>query len=221
MCQVILFQWLQNNLKHPYPTEETKRKLCKQTNLSLEQLNTWFINARQRYVKSRKVRAPLTKMVQHMWEHSQLDEILKNHMDIIITQSSYFLVQTTTWQQLLFWVTYVNEDQLNHTEFESVCETLIPTVDAIVALDLLYQAVLKQKFDFASILLRSGVAPVPLVCENGLCLKISDVCRAVTSKSNERAQEFIQLCEIVDFFQSTTHSEGRMIEECMSMEKCS
>ena len=33
---------------HPYPSEEEKAMLCQQTNLTLNQINNWFTNARRR-----------------------------------------------------------------------------------------------------------------------------------------------------------------------------
>lgn len=44
----ILKQWLIDHCKHPYPTEEEKRGLRIKTNLTLNQISNWFINARRR-----------------------------------------------------------------------------------------------------------------------------------------------------------------------------
>jgi hypothetical protein len=41
---VLLFQ-------HPYPTEDEKRQIAGQTNLTLLQVNNWFINARRRILQ--------------------------------------------------------------------------------------------------------------------------------------------------------------------------
>ncbi|KAI8929798.1 hypothetical protein BC831DRAFT_442119 [Entophlyctis helioformis] len=47
---VILRQWLDAHKSHPYPSEQAKTELCKRTNLTIVQLNNWFINARRRYL---------------------------------------------------------------------------------------------------------------------------------------------------------------------------
>ena len=53
----ILKQWLFEHSNHPYPNDDEKDELCLRTNLTLSQLNNWFINARRRilpaYLKNR------------------------------------------------------------------------------------------------------------------------------------------------------------------------
>jgi len=44
----LLKTWLYNHKKHPYPTEEEKHALAKETKLTLNQISNWFINARRR-----------------------------------------------------------------------------------------------------------------------------------------------------------------------------
>ncbi|UMM32459.1 hypothetical protein L5515_006240 [Caenorhabditis briggsae] len=46
-----LRQWLFQNLTHPYPSEEQKKQLAKETGLTILQVNNWFINARRRIVQ--------------------------------------------------------------------------------------------------------------------------------------------------------------------------
>nr|NP_001071803.1 transcription factor protein [Ciona intestinalis]BAE06656.1 transcription factor protein [Ciona intestinalis] len=47
----ILRSWLFSHIVHPYPTEDEKRSLATQTNLTLLQVNNWFINARRRILQ--------------------------------------------------------------------------------------------------------------------------------------------------------------------------
>ncbi|KAI8837103.1 hypothetical protein BC829DRAFT_405318 [Chytridium lagenaria] len=44
----MLTGWLNANLGHPYPPQEVKHQLAKDTGLKLKQVNDWFINARRR-----------------------------------------------------------------------------------------------------------------------------------------------------------------------------
>lgn len=44
----ILKTWLFQHFLHPYPSEEEKRELSRQTSLTITQINNWFINARVR-----------------------------------------------------------------------------------------------------------------------------------------------------------------------------
>ncbi|KAF1995967.1 hypothetical protein P154DRAFT_329430 [Amniculicola lignicola CBS 123094] len=44
----ILKAWFQAHRDSPYPTEDEKLALCNQTNLSINQISNWFINARRR-----------------------------------------------------------------------------------------------------------------------------------------------------------------------------
>ncbi|CAI2164851.1 11812_t:CDS:2 [Funneliformis geosporum] len=46
----LLKDWLAMHRKHPYPTEEEKLGLSRQTKLSLQQISNWFINARRRHL---------------------------------------------------------------------------------------------------------------------------------------------------------------------------
>ncbi|KIW15966.1 hypothetical protein PV08_06016 [Exophiala spinifera] len=44
----ILRAWFHDHLEHPYPTEDEKQVLVARTNLSMNQISNWFINARRR-----------------------------------------------------------------------------------------------------------------------------------------------------------------------------
>lgn len=47
----IMRSWLFQHIVHPYPTEDEKRAISAQTNLTLLQVNNWFINARRRILQ--------------------------------------------------------------------------------------------------------------------------------------------------------------------------
>lgn len=40
--------WFVAHLQHPYPSEDEKQELMRQTGLQLNQISNWFINARRR-----------------------------------------------------------------------------------------------------------------------------------------------------------------------------
>jgi len=40
--------WFMAHLQHPYPTEDEKQELMRQTGLQMNQISNWFINARRR-----------------------------------------------------------------------------------------------------------------------------------------------------------------------------
>ncbi len=44
---IILIQWIKDNAKNPYPTDEEKVILAKLSRRTLRQLNTWFTNTRR------------------------------------------------------------------------------------------------------------------------------------------------------------------------------
>ena len=47
----ILREWLFEHPHHPYPNDDEKDELCLRTNLTIPQLNNWFINARRRILQ--------------------------------------------------------------------------------------------------------------------------------------------------------------------------
>lgn len=65
----ILRDWLSKHKRHPYPTEEEKAKLAEETNLNLNQISNWFINARRRILQP------------------MLEEEKKGHMNVYGTQT--------------------------------------------------------------------------------------------------------------------------------------
>ncbi|KAI1743997.1 homeobox KN domain-containing protein [Xylaria scruposa] len=48
----ILRNWFLAHLAHPYPTEDEKQALMRETNLQMNQISNWFINARRRQLPS-------------------------------------------------------------------------------------------------------------------------------------------------------------------------
>ncbi|RDL34374.1 uncharacterized protein BP5553_07502 [Venustampulla echinocandica] len=44
----LLKAWFMGHLQHPYPTEDEKQDLMRQTGLQINQISNWFINARRR-----------------------------------------------------------------------------------------------------------------------------------------------------------------------------
>lgn len=47
----LMKKWLFEHLFNPYPTEEEKKSLMRQTGLSMNQVSNWFINARRRILQ--------------------------------------------------------------------------------------------------------------------------------------------------------------------------
>ena len=54
----VLKQWLQKRKSNPYPTPQEKSMLMEKTGLNRSQLDHWFTNARQRYVRPKSRRGP-------------------------------------------------------------------------------------------------------------------------------------------------------------------
>ncbi|GJQ11701.1 hypothetical protein GpartN1_g3492.t1 [Galdieria partita] len=52
---VLLKEWFDAHVQHPYPTESEKRQLCQETGMQMQQITNWFINQRKRrWRKSQK-----------------------------------------------------------------------------------------------------------------------------------------------------------------------
>ncbi|KAK9536032.1 hypothetical protein VZT92_005852 [Zoarces viviparus] len=87
----IMRSWLFQHLMHPYPTEDEKRQIAAQTNLTLLQVNNWFINARRRILQpmldaSNPDPAPKAKKMksqhrptQRFWPDSIVAGVLQAH----------------------------------------------------------------------------------------------------------------------------------------------
>ncbi|XP_013401144.1 homeobox protein PKNOX2-like [Lingula anatina] len=78
----VMKSWLFQHIVHPYPTEDEKRQIAGQTNLTLLQVNNWFINARRRILqpmldasnpegsKAKKNKPQNNRPVQRFWPDS-------------------------------------------------------------------------------------------------------------------------------------------------------
>ncbi|XP_066542508.1 homeobox protein PKNOX1.1 [Hoplias malabaricus] len=77
----IMRSWLFQHIAHPYPTEEEKKQIASQTNLTLLQVNNWFINARRRILQpmldgsstetpKTKKKTPQSRPLQRFWPNS-------------------------------------------------------------------------------------------------------------------------------------------------------
>lgn len=79
----ILRDWLSRHKKHPYPTEEEKAALAAETNLNLNQISNWFINARRRILQ------PMLEQEEEEEEINHATSVEdKNELDIIMPYDS-------------------------------------------------------------------------------------------------------------------------------------
>ncbi|KAI8149631.1 Homeodomain-like protein, partial [Fennellomyces sp. T-0311] len=69
----ILREWLSRHKKHPYPTEDEKAALARQTNLTLNQISNWFINARRRILQPMLQKERQARMLGEDEDHGTLD----------------------------------------------------------------------------------------------------------------------------------------------------
>ncbi|KAI7848546.1 hypothetical protein BDC45DRAFT_561566 [Circinella umbellata] len=69
----ILREWLSRHKKHPYPTEDEKAALARQTNLTLNQISNWFINARRRILQPMLQKERQARMLGEEEDHGTLD----------------------------------------------------------------------------------------------------------------------------------------------------
>ena len=65
----ILQKWLLENFNDPYPSNAKKAEMARQSNLSIYQVNNWFINARERVVNKfhKKEGDKLTRELSQIW----------------------------------------------------------------------------------------------------------------------------------------------------------
>ncbi|KAI7811410.1 homeobox protein PKNOX1 [Triplophysa rosa] len=87
----VMRSWLFQHIGHPYPTEDEKKQIALQTNLTLLQVNNWFINARRRILqpmldasssdtpKSKK-KAPQTRPLQRFWPNSLASSVSQHQV---------------------------------------------------------------------------------------------------------------------------------------------
>lgn len=71
----ILRDWLSQHKKHPYPTEEEKASLAAETNLNLNQISNWFINARRRILQPMLEEDERNELDIMPYENRHLDDI--------------------------------------------------------------------------------------------------------------------------------------------------
>ncbi|XP_063068348.1 homeobox protein PKNOX1-like isoform X2 [Engraulis encrasicolus] len=87
----VMRSWLFQHIGHPYPTEDEKKQIATQTNLTLLQVNNWFINARRRILqpmldasqsetpKSKK-KPPQNRPLQRFWPDSIASGVTQQHL---------------------------------------------------------------------------------------------------------------------------------------------
>uniref|UniRef100_UPI00398E623C homeobox protein PKNOX1-like n=1 Tax=Pristiophorus japonicus TaxID=55135 RepID=UPI00398E623C len=96
----IMRSWLFQHIAHPYPTEDEKRQIAGQTNLTLLQVNNWFINARRRILqpmldasnpdtppKAKKIKTQ-SRPVQRFWPDSIAAGVGQQHVTSITVSDS-------------------------------------------------------------------------------------------------------------------------------------
>ncbi|XP_046701791.1 homeobox protein PKNOX1.1 isoform X1 [Silurus meridionalis] len=93
----VMRSWLFQHIAHPYPTEDEKKQIAHQTNLTLLQVNNWFINARRRILQpmldassteipKTKKKTPQPRPLQRFWPDSiassvSQQQFLEQNMD--------------------------------------------------------------------------------------------------------------------------------------------
>ncbi|XP_073441031.1 homeobox protein PKNOX2 isoform X2 [Dendrobates tinctorius] len=123
----IMRSWLFQHLMHPYPTEDEKRQIAAQTNLTLLQVNNWFINARRRILQpmldaSNPDPAPKAKKIksqhrptQRFWPNSIAAGVLQQQGSVNIDNLQSLSSDALSMQQALM---SAHDDSLDGTEEE-------------------------------------------------------------------------------------------------------
>ncbi|KAM4015178.1 homeobox protein PKNOX2 isoform 2-T6 [Anomaloglossus baeobatrachus] len=123
----IMRSWLFQHLMHPYPTEDEKRQIAAQTNLTLLQVNNWFINARRRILQpmldaSNPDPAPKAKKIksqhrptQRFWPNSIAAGVLQQQGSVNIDNLQSLSSDALSMQQAMM---SAHDDSLDGTEEE-------------------------------------------------------------------------------------------------------
>ncbi|CRL03277.1 CLUMA_CG016394, isoform A [Clunio marinus] len=125
----VMRAWLFQHLVHPYPTEDEKRAIAAQTNLTLLQVNNWFINARRRI---------LTPMLEHASDSSS------NKKSPEQQQSDQITIAKRFWTEQL-----ANSQNSNQLPIEANIENIsanINRMDSERLLAIVTQHKLQQQF---------------------------------------------------------------------------
>ncbi|MCJ8747952.1 hypothetical protein PDJAM_G00159500 [Pangasius djambal] len=112
----VMRSWLFQHIGHPYPTEEEKKQIALQTNLTLLQVNNWFINARRRILQpmldassseapKNKKKTPQTRPLQRFWPDSLASSVSQQQHPYpteeekkqIALQTNLTLLQVNNW----------------------------------------------------------------------------------------------------------------------------
>ncbi|KAK3577319.1 hypothetical protein CHS0354_008414 [Potamilus streckersoni] len=115
----IMKSWLFQHIVHPYPTEDEKRQIAAQTNLTLLQVNNWFINARRRILQpmldasnpdqAKAKKAKPTRQPQRFWPFNHQNPISQSSTSSIDSKEN--MSASTPGQTIILTPgTYVTSD---------------------------------------------------------------------------------------------------------------